>query len=73
MLSGSGIILAFAAWFSAIIVARNSVSQVPDGNAELSADKPRMLCDVRTWGGGTCEGVREGGQKGAGKAARVGL
>lgn len=29
-----------------VIVAWDSASQVPDGNAELTADKPSILCDV---------------------------
>lgn len=30
-----------------VIVAWDSVSRVPDGNAELTADEPSTLCDVR--------------------------
>lgn len=46
-----------------IIVAGDSVSQVPDGHAELTVDKTGILCDEaaggRGCGGGAYEGMGE--------------
>lgn len=56
-----------------IIVAGDSVSQVPDGHAELTVDKTGILCDMRQRGAGGVEGAHmkewESGQERAGKSS----